>query len=79
MIIAVVNIETHRTVNIISADPSDRPVEGHWLAVVPNDLAAPPTRYEYTPETGFVPDAEYQAEMDAEAAAAESEGLSEAP
>lgn len=71
----VVDQVTGRVVNIVMASPSDRAPNGHWLVAEPTDLSAPVTRYEYTPETGFVPDAAYQAELDAEAAALEQEGL----
>lgn len=71
----VVDKTTGRVVNTIKAGSGSPAPDGCWLVKEPTDLTGPVHRYVYAPETGFLPDAEYQAEMDAEAAALEQEGL----
>ncbi|MCA9970651.1 MAG: hypothetical protein KC425_10575 [Anaerolineales bacterium] len=72
----MIDATTKRVVNVIVADPADVPFRGTIFVAIPDDIAAVLHRHSY--DNGWVPDADYVAELEAAAAAteaAETEGL----
>jgi len=71
---AVVDPNTGAVLNVIVADPEKDSIPGHTLVAVPDGVAVD-TRWVWSEADGFRPGPELQAELDAQAAAIEQEGL----
>lgn len=66
--------ESGAVVNVIVADPEKDSIPGFTLVAVPDGVAVD-TRWVWSEADGFRPGPELQAELDAQAAAIEQEGL----
>lgn len=71
---AVIDPETGAVVNVIVADPKRDSLPGKLLVAAPDDSGVD-TRWVWSAAEGFKPGPELQAEIDAQAAAIEQEGV----